>query len=319
MYFQQIKNVLLGVAIGDAVGVPFEFKSRATMQAFPAKDMIGFGSHRQPEGTWSDDSSMMFCLAESLVSGYRLEDLAQRFVNWKEHAYWTAHDEVFDIGITTSAAIARLKKLLLTNNIDGIYTQKNTSDEMENGNGSLMRILPLLFYIKGKLIREQFSIVYENSALTHRHIRSAMCCMIYLKLAEKILEGKDKNLAYNETRIEIQQLWEMLDFPESEKLHFQKVIQEDIRLTDIEDIKTGGYVMQSLESCFWFFMNKDNYKDTVLSIINLGHDTDTSAAIVGGIAALYYGEESIPEKWKDRLVKRKEIEDLAYRLSTVLF
>lgn len=315
MKSNKVVDALLGVAIGDAVGVPYEFTSREEMQANPATDMIGHGTYNQPKGTWSDDSSLTLCLAESLVGGYNLKDMSERFIKWMDEAYWTAHNQVFDIGITTSIAISRLRELIDEGNLDELKRQKDYGNERDNGNGSLMRIIPLLFHIKGKPIKEQFNIVWEVSALTHRHIRAAMSCMIYLNLAEKLLEGKDKVDAYKEMRVEIAELWDAIDLSEKERKHFDKVIQNDIRDTSIDDLKTGGYVIEVLESSIWFFLNKNSYKDTILSIINLGHDTDTSAAIAGGLAGLYYGRKGMPEKWVASLARLDDIVELANKLN----
>ncbi|HHW81628.1 MAG TPA: ADP-ribosylglycohydrolase family protein [Bacteroidales bacterium] len=315
MKSNKVVDALLGVAIGDAVGVPYEFTSREEMQANPATDMIGHGTYNQPKGTWSDDSSLTLCLAESLVGGYNLKDMSERFIKWMDEAYWTAHNQVFDIGITTSIAISRLRELIDEGNLDELKRQKDYGNERDNGNGSLMRIIPLLFHIKGKPIKEQFNIVWEVSALTHRHIRAAMSCMIYLNLAEKLLEGIDKLDAYKEMRVEIAELWDAIDLSEKERKHFDKVIQNDIRDTSIDDLKTGGYVIEVLESSIWFFLNKNSYKDTILSIINLGHDTDTSAAIAGGLAGLYYGRKGMPEKWVASLARLDDIVELANKLN----
>ena len=311
----KVTDALLGVAVGDALGVPYEFSSREKMMTNPASEMIGYGTHGQPAGTWSDDSSLTFCLAESLAKGYSLVDISLNFIKWWDQFYWTAHNDVFDIGSTTSDAIVRLIQLIKTNHLEELGRQKLYGDEYDNGNGSLMRILPLLFYIKGKGIKEQFDIVWDVSALTHRHIRAAMSCMIYLKFAEKLTEGKDKVDAYKETRQEIKDLWKEIDFDENEQKHFAKLIQNDIRATSIDDLKTGGYVIEVLESSFWFFLNKNNYRDTVLSIINLGHDTDTSAAIVGGLAGIYYGTDKIPQNWINTLARKDDIIELGNKLN----
>lgn len=101
-----VKDALLGLAVGDALGVPVEFRSRAELQTHPVTGMREYGSHRQPAGTWSDDSSLTFCLAEMLCKGYSLSDLSHRFVEWKDHSYWTPYGEVFDIGVGTSRAIS---------------------------------------------------------------------------------------------------------------------------------------------------------------------------------------------------------------------
>lgn len=314
MESNKITDSLIGLALGDALGVPYEFSSRDKMKNSPATGMIGYGTHNQPEGTWSDDSSLAFCLAESLVDGYDLKDIAQKFIWWKRQAYWSARGEIFDIGMTTSRAISRLEKILNNDYPEELTRQKFQGQENDNGNGSLMRIMPLLFYIKGKPIKEQFEIVWDVSALTHRHIRAAMSCMIYLKLAENLLDGQDKFQAYSDMRKEIKAFWEEIAFSHEERIHFEKVIQNDILQTPIDDLLSGGYVIEVLESSIWFFLSKENYVDTVLGIINIGHDTDTSATIAGGLAGLYYGLEDIPMYWVASLARMEDIFDLGERL-----
>lgn len=315
MQKNKVVDALLGVAIGDAVGVPFEFSSRAIMKADPAKGMIGYGTYNLPKGTWSDDSSLTFCLAESLIKGYDLKDISENFIKWKNEAYWSARGRVFDIGMTTSKAISRLSQLIKDDDLGELKKQKYYGDELDNGNGSLMRIMPLLFYIKGRSIKAQFEIIWEISALTHRHIRAAMSCLIYLKLAEKLLEQKDKVIAYSEMREEILNFWEAIQFADNEREHFKKVIQKDIRATKIEDLKSGGYVIEVLESSIWFFLNKNSYEETILSIINIGHDTDTSAAIAGGLAGIYYGQKGIPEDWVTSIARLEDIINLGNKLN----
>ena len=116
-------------------------------------------------------------------------------------------------------------------------------------------------------------------------------------------------------RSEIADFWIKIDFPVQERKHFEKVIQNDIRETTVDDLKTGGYVIEVLESSIWFFLNKDSYKDTILSIINLGHDTDTSAAIAGGLAGLYYGQKGMPEEWIAYIARLDDIVELGEKLN----
>ena len=315
MKSNKVTSALLGVAIGDALGVPYEFNTREEMQKNPAKDMVGYGTHSQPAGTWSDDSSLTFCLADSLKKGYDLKDITVQFISWYKNNHWTARGIVFDIGITTRKAITRLEHIINAKNYDELSQLKYGGDEYDNGNGSLMRILPLLFYIKNKPIKEQFEIVWEVSALTHRHIRAAMSCMIYLKFAEKLLLGLRKEEAYQAMRSDIQGFWDEISFSQAEQIHFQRLIQNDIRLIDISDLKSGGYVIEVLESSIWFFLQESDYSNTVISIINLGHDTDTSAAIAGGLAGLYYGSEAIPEYWLASLARLEDILQLGDELN----
>ena len=177
-----IKDALLGLAIGDALGVPAEFSTRQTRIENPITTMTGYGAHNQPPGTWSDDSSLTFCLAEMLITGYDLTNLANRFINWLHYGYWTAHGVLFDIGRTTHDAISNLEA--------GVPpTLAGGEEETDNGNGSLMRIIPLLFYIKDLPIEERYRYTAEVSSLTHRHIRSIAACFIYLEIALNLLNG----------------------------------------------------------------------------------------------------------------------------------
>jgi ADP-ribosylglycohydrolase len=278
--------------------------------------MVGYGTYSQPPGTWSDDSSMTFCLAEALCSGFDLKSIAQNFILWKNQAYWTAHQELFDIGNITAKAINRLESLLNQHKENELPLLKYGGSESENGNGSLMRILPLLFYLEEQSLslEQQFEIVWQVSALTHRHIRSAMACMIYLRLAAHLLTGKDKQEAYHLTRNETEILWESIQFDEAEREHFQRVIQNDIRDVPITQLRAGGYVIESLEASFHCFLKHNSYQDTVLAAVNLGNDTDTTAAIAGGLAGLYYTCDKIPAHWLMLVARHKDIDKLAAAL-----
>lgn len=310
MEYNKVQDAFLGVAVGDALGVPFEFCTRNQMKKKPAKDMIGFGRYNVPAGTWSDDSSLTFCLAESLIKGYDLADIATNFLKWKEENFWTARGYVFDIGITTSRAITYLKRILGNKEYEELPLLKYLGDEYDNGNGSLMRIMPLLFYIKGMDIVQQFEIIRNVSALTHRHIRAAMCCLIYLRLAEHLLNGKDKVASYLLMQKDILAFWETIDFSPNESKLFIRLIEADIRDIPITQLKSGGYVMESIEASIWCFLQRGTYSEIVLTAINLGHDTDTTAAITGGLAGLYYGAASMPNSWLTTIARLADIMEL---------
>ncbi|BDX37298.1 hypothetical protein CYCD_06530 [Tenuifilaceae bacterium CYCD] len=183
-YKEIAKSLLFGVVTGDVLGVPFEFKNRQTLKQNPAKDMIGYGTHNQPTGTFSDDSSLTFCLAEALTEGFDLNTIGQNFVKWHDEGFWTARGEVYDVGNATRQAINKLAKGVPPE-ISGGF------EETDNGNGSLMRILPLIFYIKEKPIRERFEITKQVSSITHGHTHSIIACFYCLEFAlQKYYLGK---------------------------------------------------------------------------------------------------------------------------------
>ena len=306
-------SILFGVAVGDALGVPVEFCSRTELQQNPVRDMQEYGTYYQPRGTWSDDSSLTFCTAESLINGYDLTDMAERFCRWRENAYWTAHNEVFDIGVTTDISLQKLRKIIVSNTFDELKHLTSNDDPSQNGNGSLMRILPLLLCVRGMEIEKQFEIIREVSALTHPHIRAAYACLIYLRFAENLLCKINKYKAYHKMQVEIKVYFSNTHAEPLEISHFYRIINNDIYCLHSKEIDSTGYVIHSLEAALWCFLTTNNYAECVLKAVNLGEDTDTTAAIAGGLAGIYYDSVSIPEHWIAFLARRKDIQELANR------
>lgn len=306
-YTNKIKSVLFGVAIGDALGVPFEFKSRQSVKQNPAKDMIGYGTHNQPTGTFSDDTSLTLCVAEALTEEFDLSTIGQNFVKWCYDGYWTARGDVFDIGIATRNAIDRLARGVKPE-LAGGYEGK------DNGNGSLMRILPLLFYLIDKPIEKRFEITKQVSSITHGHIRSVISCFYYLEFARLLLEKKDKFDAYTELQKVLSKHLTSLSTPLTQVAIFDRLLKAKIYELTEEEIASSGYVLHTLEASIWCLLTTNSYKDAVLKAVNLGDDTDTTGAVTGGLAGLLYGLDSIPKEWLDKLARRDDIDDLAERL-----
>ena len=300
------QTILLATATADALGVPVEFKPREDLQQNPVTDMREFGTYKQPKGTWSDDTSLMLCLAESIVEGLDLQKLAQKFIAWRNDNYWTARGWVFDIGIGTRIAIERLEKGTPPELAGGF-------DEMDNGNGSLMRILPLVLYIKDLDIDQRYEWTKKVSSLTHAHVRSVMACFYYLEFAKKIVEGKDKFQAYTELQSEMITHFEKREINTLEIQKFSRLLTEDISNLNETDIHSRGYVIYTLEASIWCILTTSNYKEAVLKAVNLGEDTDTTGAITGGLAGLIYGLESIPKNWLEVVARKADLVDLAQR------
>jgi len=309
-----VKDALIGVAVADAVGVPAEFISRERLEENPITDMTEYGTYNMPIGTWSDDTSLTLCLADSLVSGLDLSDIAQKFVHWRDKALWTARNEVFDIGKITNVSISLLKDIISNKKYEELETLRDFADQYANGNGGLMRILPLIFHIKGKPIEEQFEITWKVAALTHAHVRSALACLSYLRVAEHIIDGNSKEDAYKKMQTDLKSFFEKNEKFESEKKHFRRVIFENI--TDLKriQINSGGYVIESIEASLWCLLRNKTYSETVLEAVNLGNDTDTTAAIAGGLAGILYGTNNIPKDWINNLARKDDIINLSNKL-----
>lgn len=304
----QIKSLLFGVVVGDALGVPVEFKSRQVISRNPVTDMIGYGTYNLPPGTFSDDSSLTFCLAEALTTTFDLNTIGQNFVKWYYNNYWTPRGNVFDIGIATRQAIDRLAAGEQPDLAGGL-------DVSSNGNGSLMRISPLLFYLLDKPIEDRFKITKQVSSVTHGHIRSVIACFYYLEFARQIFEQKDKFEIYKNLQTEVPDYLKTLSIDQTEIALFGRLLKQDIHELTEENIFSSGYVLHTLEASIWCLMTTNNYKDAVLKAVNLGDDTDTTSAVTGGLAGLLYGLDNIPPNWLKQLAKYDDIENLAERLN----
>lgn len=299
-----LSNGIIGLAIGDALGVPAEFKSREELKRYPITDMVGDGTYNLPAGTWSDDTSMTLATIDSIISTSTINpnDMANKFLNWFRNAEYTATNETFDIGRTTLQALAKYELKLYDASSCG------EDNEYSNGNGSLMRILPIAYYIYYKDVtdnQEIYNIVKQVSSITHAHEVSILGCYIYVRFALELLNGKDKVEAYNN----IKKLdYSMFSSTTIDK--YSRILNNNIQNFDEENISSSGYVVSTLEAAMWLFLNSNNYNNTILRAVNLGEDTDTVAACTGGLLGIYYGIENIKSSWKQNLKKYDYIVEL---------
>lgn len=304
------RNILFGVSIADALGVPVEFKSRELIAKDPVTGMREFGTYNQVKGTWSDDSSLTFCLAESMVEGYDLERVGKKFESWLYDNHWTAHGNVFDIGNSTRFAIDRIAQ--------GYPAEgAGRSDESSQGNGSLMRILPLVFHIMDMDPFERWDQTMRCSSITHGHINCGIACFIYLEMARNLIMqpmGSDPYVNFMSAyKLACDQVRSVI--PLDHLTPFLSVLNEDVLDRKEDSIQSSGFVIHTLESSLWCIRNSSSYEEAVLKAVNLGDDTDTTAAVTGGLAAILYGAHSIPKKWMDVLARKDDIEELATRLT----
>ncbi len=306
----KIMNGIIGLCIGDALGVPVEFRSREALLGQPVLDMIGYGTYNQPPGTWSDDSSLTFCLMDSIAECKRIDlfDIADKFKKWLWEGYWTPYGEVFDVGIATRQAIVKLNDELIRPDFAG------GQEEQSNGNGSLMRILPLAFLLRNKNIDERISAITQVSSITHRHIISIMACVIYIEVAINLINGLDLKTSINEMKLIVNRHFS----GHSEIVRFERILNEDLSAIKVNDIHSTGYVVHTLEASLWSLLTSVSYKEAVLKSINLGEDTDTTGAVTGGLAGLIYGIESTSNEWVQQLARIDEIVELCRRFENRL-
>jgi ADP-ribosyl-[dinitrogen reductase] hydrolase len=296
----KVKGAILGIAVGDALGIPVDFSNRSFLRQNPVVGMKAYGSHHQSAGTWSDDTALSLCLLLQLVEGYDLQALADKLVRWKTEAFWTPHGEIFDVGIATNSAIHRLQ-------MGATPYKSGECEEYSNGNGALMRIFPLAFYLFDKSIHQRWDIVCEVSGITHCHIRSKIACFVLIELAVNILKGLDKCLAYQEARHTARDFANAIDLDPSEQEIFFRIFYDDITQIPEAEIYSTGYVIHTLEASLWSFLKTNSFSEAVLMAVNLGGDTDTTGSVTGALAGLYYGYDAIPQEWINVLARKDDI------------
>ena len=290
---EEIKAVIFGHAVGDALGVPVEFQTRLTLDADPVTDMRGYGTYPVPAGSWSDDTSMTLCALDALAQKSFLWDAVMvNFGRWYYKDEFTPTGKMFDVGTTCRLAIYDF----FLNQIDAEHCGRR--DERSNGNGSLMRIIPFVLYAPNDL-----AFIEKASCLTRAHRCSQIACGVYALILEELL-SKRKVAAYTEGLRKAEDRYGL----ESEWIHFAPLLEIEKRSR--ASIRSSGYVVDTLEAALWCLATTDSYRECVLKAVNLGDDTDTVAAVAGGLAGGVYGLNGIPQEWLKSLQRKEYIEDL---------
>ena len=288
----KVKDGIIGLIVGDALGVPVEFKSRDELEKNPVTEMKSYGTYSQPAGTWSDDSSMTIATMTSIINkkGIDYDNIMNEFCQWSHHDKHTNSDDgCFVIGNATSKALNKFNSGTPALECGGL-------GEWDYGNGSLMRILPLAF-----IPDIDYETIGNISGLTHAHKRVKIACILYIEIAKSMLANK--NLSIDEhisnANEKIKEYYKDSKSLESFKNIFDNYCPEEHY--------GRAHAIYTLESVLHCLRNTDNYKDAVLKAVNMGHDTDTTAAICGGLAGIYYGFDSIPIDWIEQINRIDEV------------
>lgn len=290
---------LYGGIIGDLMGVPVEFKQRGT---FHVQDVTGYGTYNQPPGTWSDDTSLTLCLVENIIEKGDTKTLMNKFVRYMEQGYLTPFGEMFDIGITTAEAVTNYKNGVLPEHC-------GKTGEFDNGNGTLMRIAPIVFVVMNELdFDKRKEWVQQYTEITHAHPRSIVGSIIYIELLLSLYRNNTLEAALKEVYSLLQS--HLQDDLRAELNAYARIFQENFLKIPERDISSSGYIVHSLEAAIWCVGNSTTFKEAILRAVNLGEDTDTVAAITGAIAGMYKNMDEIPHEWLDKMIKKKEIDYL---------
>ena len=294
---------IFGLLVTDALGLPVEFRSRPYLEENPVMSMIGYGTHNQPPGTWSDDSSTMLCTLESMIGEYDPSDVADKMVRWYAEGVWSPYGEVFDIGNTTRVALELLRRGVVKADRSGL-------DRVDsNGNGALPRMIPLAWLLVDSPIESVVERTAEISRITHAHKRALVAAATYTVMAIHLIHRRAPADAYARTCADI--CGHFGDEPELS--HYTRLLGGGLGSVGEEQIESTGYCVHGLETVIWSLLQTGSFGEAVLLAANLGGDTDTNAALTGGLAGIFYGVEAVPKDWIEVLVKKKEIMKLVLR------
>lgn len=309
------KSAIMGVVVGDALGCPVQFETRAQVAASPVKGMIGYRTFNMPEGTWTDDSALTLALTDSIIKtdGIFCKDIMERFVRWLEEGEYTPYGFSFDIGRGTMDAIKSYEAS------KDPYKCGGTSAN-NNGNGSLMRIMPAVLYgIKHARVNyAAVHMIHTVSALTHAHDRAKIACGLYYFMAKAILDLPDNIPIIGKLQAGLDagfQYYEDSGYDAEELAYYHRLRNLlDFKNAPIISIKSSGYVVDTLEAAVWGLITTGSFEEALLKLVNLGGDTDSIAAVAGGLAGLYYGYDAIPAHWLAVIKRREWIEGMLDKL-----
>lgn len=289
---------LYGALIGDACGVPYEFRSPSVLPSYDDIDMVPPADFNRSwdhiaVGTYSDDGAQILCLTECLrdhkFSAVELHEVLRK---WMRYGYMSVDTLTFDVGNQTSAALQ----------VD-VGTVRNTlNQDRFNGNGSLMRTLPIVFefHTPGDIIL----MAKEMSSATHPHIRSQLCCAWYCLIAHYLLAGWSIHDAIDRS---------FADLIDRQSEHSEEILF--IKEFEHNEFTGTGYVVDSFWSALSAVWRSKSYEDAIKKAIQYGNDTDTTACIAGGLAGIIYGYSGIPDRWIQELRGKDTIRPLAEYLT----
>ncbi len=290
---------LLGAAVCDALGAPVEFKRPGS---FPkVTDFLAGGTWGLPAGAWTDDTSMLLCLAESLVErqGFDAVDQLERYCLWYRKGHLSSVGRCFDIGSGTRAALHRFERT----------REPECGEPHGGGNGGLMRLAPVpLAFARDAGRAIDFAAL--SSRTTHGASEASDAARYFAGLIVGAVRGESKETLLAEHYCPVPGLWDR------EPLH-PKVVEisrGSFKRKQPPQINAGGYVIPALEAALWAFHTTTTFESGAIAAVNLGDDSDSVGCIFGQLAGAYYGVEGIPERWLSGLVKRDLIEGFAHRL-----
>lgn len=309
-YQDRTRGILVGLAVGDALGAPVEFlpgPSDIYIKEMGEKIEHFHENYRAPKGVWTDDTEMALCIADSLLvnEGYDSYDLMQRFTNWANEGYRTYDGKpAVDVGNQTMRAIEDFER-------HPVIFEKETTESA--GNGSIMRLAPIIIantFAGQKDIEPTINMAVLSCRETHNSIAAQATTALFTTMLYCALHGYSKNrIASCCGRFLPDEEYDRFWRENADVLVGRALEKDGNKLCNL-----GGYVVDTFAIALWGLMNFDNFKDGMMAVIRLGGDTDTNAACYGQLAGAYYGYKAIPEEWRREVYLADELVEIADKL-----
>lgn len=329
---ERVAGSLLGLAIGDALGAHVEFRPRDYLLSNPVTDLSSGGTWGLEKGQFTDDTSMALSLAISLIvcEKFNLYDQLVRYKWWFRHGYMSSTGQCFDIGNATRQSIERFEQrqcvFVKTNHISSEEMDFHTDNPRLRsfdvycsqtgvaGNGALMRLAPVpLFFFRDPPTAVEYAGL--SGIITHGDIKAYDACRYYAALIVAALRGDDKASLLNEKFYEKYRAWFGNRDLHPDILAIARGSYKRRGGYD-EGIRGSGYIVKALQAALWAFWSAETFKDGALAAVNLGDDTDTTAAIYGQLAGAYYRLNNLPGEWLQHVYAKEFILTLAKWIST---
>ena len=307
LYQDRARGMLVGLAVGDALGAPVEFLPEPA--DFYIKEMGEKIEHfhenyRVPEGVWTDDTEMALCIADSLLvrGGYDSYDIMRKFTAWVNEGYRTYDDKpAMDVGAQTMRAVEDFE------NYPVVYEDPPKTESA--GNGAIMRLAPIIIAnISSNKEQSILKMAELSCRETHDSVAAIAVTRLFAAALYCAMQGFEKDEIVEHCAKLKSQNKEYAEFYEK---HADSLIGRALEKDDLKFCNLGGYIVDAFAIALWGLLHFDNFKDGMMAVIRLGGDADTNGAIYGQLAGAYYGYKKIPKEWREEVYQAKELVKIA--------
>ena len=309
----QCLGAVIGAFVGDALGVPYEYKTRRELMLAPCTDMIGYGKHYQPPGHWSDDAATLWAQMAALMTdqGFNPITLMENLQRWLDEGDFCAGEMPFEYGFGLFFLLARYRHLKASHGVEFAILNSNYNDPGSNLNEVLARMVPVALYALHLPADEAVDLAMRASAVTFANQVSTHCSAFFTLFVRQLCTpGQDVMEALIQTRASYLALTTEMEWRVPTEVQ-QGLLDQDLYALVPGTLNNCGMVQDTLQLAIWALLNFDSYPEAVLAVISQGGLTTTHSCVTGALAGLYYGFNAIPENWRKALPKRVMLEAAA--------